>query len=138
MTLTLTLTDDDFEEDEEYLTGDPRIGSINPISSPLYDNAKISIDESHLLCFQFAIKHSLTTKAFSELLQLLTVHLPSPSMAPKSIYQLKSFFVDLFPHASPSLSYCAVCLSLLDQEGFCSTESCQGGRIYFHRTYTST
>ena len=123
-----TLTDDDFEEDEECLTDDPRIGSTNPISSLLYDNAEISVFESHLLCFQFAIKHSLTTKAFSELLQLLTVHLPSSSMAPKSIYRLKSFFVDLFPHASPTVyPYCAVCLSLLDEEGFCSTEGCQGG-----------
>ena len=118
-----TLTDDDFEDDED-LTDDPGIGSIDPISSPLYDNAEISVFESHLLCFQFAIKHSLTTTAFSELLQLLTVHLPSSSMAPKSIYRLKSFFVDLFPHASPTdYPYCAVCLSLLDEEG----EGCQGG-----------
>ena len=47
--------------------------------------------ESHLLCFQFAIRHSLTAKVFSELLQLLLVHLPSSSMAPKSIHRLKSF-----------------------------------------------
>ena len=123
-----TLTDDNFEDDEEDETDDPGIDSINPISLLLYDNAEISVFESHLLCFQFVSKHRLTTKAFSELLQLLTVHLPSSSMAPKSIYRLKSFFVDLFPHSSPTVySYCAVCLSILDEEGFCSTEGCQGG-----------
>ena len=120
-------TDEDYQDDDD-LADDPGICSINPISSPLYDDAEISVFESHLLCFQFSIRHSLTAKAFSELLQLLSVHLPSSSMAPKSIYRLKSFFIDLFPHASPTVyPYCATCLSLLDEEGFCSTEGCQGG-----------
>ena len=122
------LTDSDYEGDEEDLADDPGTHGANPISSPLYDNAEITVFESHLLCFQFSIKHSLTSEAFSELLQLLTAHLPSSSMAPKSIYRLKSFFVDLFPHASPTIHpYCAVCLSLLSEEGFCSTEGCQAG-----------
>ena len=116
------------EDDDENLDDCPGISSMSHISSPLYDNAEISVFESHLLSFQFAIRHSLTTKAFSELLQLLSVHLPSSSMAPRSIYRLKSFFVDLFPHASPTVHpYCAFCLSLLGEEGFCSTEGCQGG-----------
>ena len=116
------------EDDNEDMDDGPGISSMSPISSPLYDNAEISVFESHLLSFQFAIRHSLTTKAFSELLQLLSVHLPSSSMAPRSIYRLKSFFIDLFPHASPTVHpYCAFCLSLLGEEGFCSTEGCQGG-----------
>lgn len=120
-------TDEDYQDDDD-LADDPGICSINPISSPLYDDAEISVFESHLLCFQFSIRHSLTAKAFSELLQLLSVHLPSSSMAPKSIYRLKSFFIDLFPHASPTVyPYCATCLSLLGEEEFCSTEGCQGG-----------
>lgn len=81
-----TLTDEDDQDDEDLADG-PGISSINPISLPLYyDSAEISVFESYLLCFQFAIRHSLTAKAFSELLQLLSVHLPSSSMAPKSIY----------------------------------------------------
>ena len=120
-----TLSD---EDGEDVLAGDPEIGNNDLISLPLYDNAEISVFESHLLCFQFAIRHSLTAKAFSELLQLLSVHLPSSSMAPKSIHRLKSFFVDFFPHASPTIhAYCSCCLSLLGEEGFCSTEGCQGG-----------
>lgn len=116
------------QSDDEYQDDDPGIGTVPSVSLPLYDNAEISVFESHLLCFQFAIRHSLTAKAFSELLQLLSVHLPSSSMAPKSIYQLKSFFLNLFPHASPTVhSYCAFCLSLCGDEGFCSTERCEGG-----------
>ena len=121
------LTDEDYQDDEDLADG-PGIRSINPVSSPLYDDAEISVLESHLFCFQFSIRHSLTAKAFSELLQLLSVHLPSSSLAPKSIYRLKSFFIDLFPHASPTVyPYCVTCLSLLGEEGFCLTEGCQGG-----------
>ena len=127
-----SMNDSDIDDtliDDEDLDDCPGISSMSPISSPLYDNAEISVFESHLLSFQFAIRHSLTTKAFSELLQL-SVHLPSSSMAPRSIYRLKSFFVDLFPHASPSSSLLCI-LSLLSEEEFCPTEGCQGGAKEF-------
>ncbi len=52
--------------------------------------------ESYLLIFKYAIRHGLTTKAFTELLQLLSVHVPQGASLPKSVYLLKCFFVRSF------------------------------------------
>lgn len=43
---------------------------------PLYPDSQLSSFQSLLLVFQYAIRHSLIKKAFTELLQLLSVHLP--------------------------------------------------------------
>ena len=45
-------------------------------SRSLYSEARLTSLQSSLLLFKYAIRHSLTTKAFTELLQLLSVHVP--------------------------------------------------------------
>lgn len=109
--------------------GSPRLTSSsfeahgNPLNSEklkaasektLYEGAQISILLSYLLIFQFVINHSLSGKAFTELLQLLSIHLPRDAKLPSSAQKLKSFFADLFPDVTPvTYGYCSQCLALL-------------------------
>ena len=99
-----------------------------PFSTPLYEGADITVFESYLLAFQYATRHSLTKKAFEELLQLISIHIPPSAQAPRSVYQLKRFFCGMFPSASPTIHYyCTFCQSkLTEQESNCTTNGCPG------------
>lgn len=44
--------------------------------TPLYRDAQLTLCQSNLLISQYSLRHSLTTKALTELLLLLSVHLP--------------------------------------------------------------
>lgn len=78
-------------------------------NGPLYAEARLTSLQSSLLVFQYAIRHSLTTKAFTELLQLLSVHLPKGASIPKSVYQLKQNFLRAFPESQAILHYFCEC-----------------------------
>lgn len=64
--------------------------TLGLFAQPLYIGAPagLTVFMSYLLLFQFSIRHSLTTKALEELLQLSTF-VPNAAL-PKSVYQLKS------------------------------------------------
>ena len=97
----------------------------------LYDGAVITILESHMLLLQYALRHSLTAKAFSELLTLVSAHLPPGAKAPRSLYMLKQFFVKQFPEVLGSSKvhrYCSVCHRLVQTEvctNGCNAASCK-------------
>lgn len=58
---------------------------------PLHNGSHITIFQSFLLIFQLAVRHSLTTKAFGELLHLIAARLSQAAQCPKSVSQLKKF-----------------------------------------------
>ena len=95
----------------------------------LYAGSPISTLQSHLLIFQYAVRHGLITKAFTELLQLLLVHLPQEATIPKTVYNLKRFFVDAFPEAEAVQQYyCSLCQRpLQSQTERCFGNGCSGG-----------
>lgn len=99
------------------------------LATPLYQNALLTIVQSYVLMFQFAIRHSLTSKAQTELLQLLSVHMPQGAALPKSVHGLKQFFVQAFPHTnSVEHFYCSFCQRALpSREANCKGTSCRGG-----------
>ena len=84
--------------------------------SLLYENSDVTVLESYLLAFQYSVKHKLSKIALSELLQLIKVHLPQPTPYPTSVYQMKAFFMELFPY----------CLAALPINGVCGTLNCPG------------
>ncbi len=103
---------------------DERTGAAQPQSTPLYPGAIISIFMTHLLLFQYSMRHSLTKKAMEELLKLISVLVPPGSAVPKSFGALKKFFVENFPELRPSMQhYCSTCHQLLSpqEECQCST-----------------
>ena len=98
-------------------------------NTALYQGARLTVFQSHLLIFQYAVRHSLTTKAFMELLQLLSLHVPQGARVPKSVYKLKRFFMQAFPEAKciphPYCSCCQRPLPSLDSR--CTGNGCGGG-----------
>ena len=95
----------------------------------LYAGSTISTLQSNLLIFQYAIRHGLTAKAFTELLQLLSVHLPQKASTPKTVYSFKRFFVDAFPEAQAVQHfYCSCCQRPLSSPtASCFGSGCSGG-----------
>ncbi len=99
------------------------------LSTPIFPSAVLTMFESYLLIFQYAIRHGLTTKAFTELLQLLSVHVPQGAALPKSVYLLKRLFVKAFPECtSVPHWYCSFCQrSLPACDATCTGRGCSSG-----------
>ena len=112
-----SVSESDMEEDS----------ATREANAKLYAIADVSVYDSYLLTFQYATRHSLTKTAFAELLQLISVHLPTMAPFPKSVHRIKSFFQDLFSHTNPNVhEFCSFCLSPLSGDEVCSTPHCRG------------
>ena len=75
--------------------------------------------------FQYVIRRSLTAKAFTELLQLLSIHIPPKAKVASSVYMVKKLFLKLFPCAQGNQHrYCSHCHQLLSSEQPCSNQLC--------------
>lgn len=97
--------------DEEYL-------------GPLYEDGKISILDSHVLIFHYVVSHGLSKKAFSELLQLISVILPPCNKLASSVYKLKQLFLEVFPHVTTgTYNYCGTCHKLINDSPVCCSQS---------------
>ena len=97
---------------------------IHPsIEQQLFPGSEISVFQSHLLLYQFYVKHCLTNEGCMELLTLLKMHMP-PMMSnnlPTSSYTLKQFFATLFPNLISSIHYyCSHCHCYLEESVSCS------------------
>lgn len=98
-------------------------------ASPLYETSKITVFDGYLLLFHYVTKHSLTHRAFTELLQLVSAFLPSSVQIPRSVHRLKQLFSNVFPHSQPTIHYyCDVCLASTSQGSVCTTVGCYGRR----------
>ena len=96
-------------------------------TSPLYEASKITVFDGYLLLFHYVTKHSLTHRAFTELLQLVSAFLPSSVQIPRSVHRLKQLFSNIFPHSQPTAHYyCEVCLASTSQGSVCTTAGCYG------------
>lgn len=99
----------------------------NCFSRPLYTGAPADLTEyiAHQLLFKFSVKHSMTAKALEELLHLMAVFLPSDALIPKSVRQLKTFFLKTHSDAIPVMTkYCPTCHILMNKEDL-SCNRCQ-------------
>lgn len=87
------MTEDSEEgsESDEASPGSSKVMSshVKEIDIPLYDGAELSVFDSYLLLYQYAIRHSITQKAFSELITLVSAHLPKEA---KVVVQAKDIF----------------------------------------------
>ncbi len=98
-------------------------------STALYPDSALTVFQSYLLVFQYTVRHSLTSKAFAELLQFLAVHTPPGARIPKSVHMLKRFFLEAFPQAKSNTHlYCSVCQrSLPTMDSKCTGNGFSGG-----------
>jgi hypothetical protein len=114
-------------EDEAAKDAPPSHATYQYDQTPLYSEARLTASQSSLLIFQYAIRHSLTTKAFTELLQLLSVHVPQGSALPKSVHHLKRNFLQAFPEAEAERQYyCECCQRSLPTPDVACTGGCEG------------
>ena len=99
---------------------------IHPsVEQPLFPGSDISVFQSHLLLYQFHLKHGLTNEGCMELLTLLKMHMPMSDNLPTSSYTLKQFFAALFPDLISSIHYyCSRCHCYLEKSVSCSR--CEG------------
>lgn len=109
-----------------------RAESPHEHSEPLFAGSRVSALEANIMIFQYALRHHLTSKAFSELLLILQVLLPAVNLLPKSLYLLKNFFLKAFPKICVTEHYyCQVCHTPRDPSSLhqCSNELCVGRKF---------
>lgn len=117
---------DEYESEDD---GDrPHQDIIRPtVLEPLFEGSSISVFDSHLLIYQFQLKHGLSSGGVEELLQLIKAHTSHTNGLPKSAYSLKRFFGELFPDLNSSVySYCGSCHQPLESETSCIRPQCAG------------
>ncbi len=109
------------------------IASLAEFHTPLYEGAELSILDSHLLLYQYALRHCLTKQAFMELISLVDTHVPKDSKAASSLYKLRKFFEEHFNNTKCQVyEYCAKCHRLLDSEmtgGAGCSSGCGGSTV---------
>ena len=103
---------------------DHLISSESPASEELlYPEAPagLTVCMANVMLFQFSVKHSLTSKALQELLHMIGVFLPKASSLPKTVRQLKQYFLDNYKDQCPQMEkYCSLCQSLFNEEDPCN------------------
>ena len=143
-----SMSDDDSSESEDFESDDTspstsrdyasrsKLFDENPrlkaaCSEPLYAGSQISIFMSCFQIFQYAIVRNLSTKAFSQLLHLIAVHLPQEAKVSTTVYSLKKFFSDLFPDMKVSHHpYCSSCHRPLPTlQSTCDSVACAGSPV---------
>lgn len=128
-------SDEDCSGDEKALTNQP-LGMISP---PLYQlppssspyTAPISKTEHLTMVISYALKHCLTYQAFQDLLRLISLHCPQPSLCELSVFKAKASFVAIEDKII-YYDYCESCFQLFeDDEVMC--QNCikeeNGGKI---------
>ena len=94
--------------------------SLLESKTPLYPESQVTILDSYILLYEYALRHSLTKEAFKELIQLVTVHMPSNAKSAKSVYLLQNFFEKHFNDTKGECYYyCAKCHRSVDESAQC-------------------
>ena len=94
------------------------------LAALLYEGAHLTILDSYATLLRFSIRHGLSKKALSELIQLVNLHLPHSSQSVRSVYKLNKLFTDTFDDVqTKSYNYCSSCHALLDADK-CSNTLC--------------
>lgn len=106
----------------------------------IYPNALITVEESILSIMKFAIRHKTTYSALSDLLGLISLHLPREGCKEhlKSLYFLKKAFAAGGQEGDmiTKHEYCSACFGPLEKDGdntctFCGKENPTKKRHYF-------
>ncbi len=103
------------------------------VTTPLYPKAVITQFQSLVLVLLFAIRHGLSGKGISELLQLFRVHLPPSARLPSTVHTLRRYFLRAYPECqSQAYSYCDLCHRVLQiPQEVCEDPGCGGNPDYF-------
>lgn len=93
---------------------------------PLYDGSYHTAQSSSTAIMLFVMKHSLSREAFSDLLLLISSHLPETTFFTKSVYKLKETLKSSIGFQEPIVHhYCQACQMLCQDENTCNNVDCQ-------------
>ena len=73
-----------------------KLSKLLEFHTPLYEGADLTILDSYLMLYQFALRHCITDTAFSELISLVDTHVPKDAKPATSLYKLRNFFESKF------------------------------------------
>jgi hypothetical protein len=94
--------------------------SLLESKTPLYPESQVSVLDSYILLYEYALRHSLTKEAFKELIELVTVHMPSNAKSAKSVYLLQNFFEKHFNDTKGECHYyCTKCHRCVEEGARC-------------------
>ena len=95
---TTDITESDSSSDISELSdaSTNKLSKLLEFHTPLYEGADLTIMDSYLMLYQFALRHCITDTAFSELISLVDTHLPKDAKSATSLYKLRKFFESSF------------------------------------------
>ena len=104
--------------------------AVDPLHQPLYDGADLTLWETYMLLMQHSVRHSLTRRAFGDLLKLVGMLLPNKSMV--SYHKLQKYFLDLYGNVGFTKRYCCTrCHSSLPTKEATCPNGCGSTSIEF-------
>ena len=107
-------------------SGDDSESETSDTVAKVFNGCPLTPSASNLLILQYSARHNLTQEAVSDLLKLLSIHLPTPNTIPKSLY----CFQKKFPSLQYNLKlhyYCSSCLQQVDKKDvvICPNAQCR-------------
>lgn len=101
------------------------------MTTPLYDGALLTTEESMYATYLYAIKNNLSYQATSQLLDLMKIHLPSPNCYPKSFYSLKKHMSGM---AKLNVrKFCSACFDEVSSEQkHCTKRQCKLSSLSYY------
>lgn len=138
------ILDDIWSVEEEFETSDESSTETSQetdgSSLPLFEGARLTLGASMLLVITFAMRHSITGVALSDLLLLIEVHLISPNCFGHSMKLIRNFFKQL-KNPIEYHFYCSFCFEYIgvnkSHSGHCPNKHClqdftkKGSLAYF-------
>jgi hypothetical protein len=101
----------------------------NDLLSPsLYSSSVLTVNSSNIAVSSFILRHQLTKQAQQDLLQLLSLHLPSNTEFPSSLYKFRKN-CEIYSNGSVQqflYSFCPSCYAALESDSLlvCSNSLC--------------
>ena len=94
--------------------------ALPEFTTSLYKGADLSVLDSYILLYEYALRHSLTKQAFAELISLVSVHLPRSAHCATTFHMLKKYFIEHFNDtSSEAKKYCTHCHRLMEDVSSC-------------------
>ena len=90
----------------------------------LFENSKISKEESQLLLFAFLFRHDLSQSALEDLIQLVNLHMPKNASIPSSKFLLKKSLNANY-NIIQRHYYCNTCNKYLGSENVGNCSNCK-------------
>lgn len=124
-------TDSDSEHESDFQEDEDNVANDADGDQALYDGATITGDESMLSIFTFFLTHNLTGRALTDLLTLISNHIPATDRFKRTHYTFMTLFKDVDMPLVKHF-YCSVCQSeIISKHAICEDCDRSAEKHYF-------